>query len=138
MVAAVTVSPRDRSAQPREKPAQWLHESSGKEAQGPDDTNAQDATTVWAISPPYNGTAVTSQETIIRSPSRTGTRREESGRRAAVHRVFSFMSRARAARTAAVTSSSTRSALMAMAAAEPSPAAVMTCARGLTAQMTEI
>ena len=38
---------------------------------------------------------------------------------------------AREARIAIRTSSSTRSALMAMAAADPSPAAVITCARGL-------
>src|SRR3954471_10146146 len=79
MVTEVTVSPRDRSVEiPRAKAAQRLRTSSGKEAQGPDDTNAQDARTVWAISPPYNGTAATSRETIIRSPSRTGTSREEA------------------------------------------------------------
>src|SRR4051794_6763760 len=81
MVTEVTVSPRDRSVEiPRAKAAQRLRASSGKDAEGPDDTNAQDVRTVWAISPPYNGTAVTSRETIIRSPSRTGTRRQDSGR----------------------------------------------------------
>src|SRR3954447_736052 len=70
--------PRSEFRDRRPKAAQRLRKSSGKEAQGPNDPNAQDARTVWAISPPYNGTAATSRETIIRDPSRTGTTSEES------------------------------------------------------------
>jgi hypothetical protein len=44
----------------RAKAAQQLAESSGEEAQGPDDPKAQDARTVWANSPPCNGTTATS------------------------------------------------------------------------------
>src|SRR3954453_9370820 len=94
LVTAVTVfPPRSECRDPRAKAARRLRTSSGKGAQGPDDTNAQDARTVWAMSPPYNGTAATSRETIIRSPSRTGTSREESRTEPVQRRVFTTAAR---------------------------------------------